>query len=117
VTLIVLACLSYGPVIFLWLRNPPLALVTASGPIAILAAPIVLILAITLLVFGPRFAIANMYLDISVEATPIGEYEVTLLSPPSAGDPDTPGGLSHSALYDDERAVKRICDFIAARLT
>ncbi len=65
---------------------------------------------------GFRFAVANMYLDISVEATPIGEYEVTLLSPSSAADPDTPGGLLHSALYDDERAVKLICDFIAARL-
>ncbi|MEK6410489.1 MAG: hypothetical protein AABN34_26495 [Acidobacteriota bacterium] len=130
VTLIVFMCLSYGPVIFLLLRNllmalaPAfgpilllLAMVTASGPIALLAAPIVLILAITLLGFGPRFAIANIYLDISVEATPIGEYEVTLLSPSSAGDPDTPGGLLHSALYDDERAVKLICDFIAARLT
>ncbi len=57
-----------------------------------------------------------MYLDISVEATPVGEYEVILLSPSRAGDPGTPGGLLHSALYDDPDAVKVICDFIAARV-
>jgi hypothetical protein len=110
-TLIATSCLTYFPVIFSFLRHLRLALVTAAGPIALLAAPLVLVLSVTLLVFGPRFAVANIYLDISVEATPIGAYDVTLMSPPSAGNPDTPGGLLHSALYDDDEAIELICDF------
>lgn len=110
------ACLSFLPIVFLLFGNQYLALVMASGFIGLPVAPIVLILAITSMAFGFRFAIANINLDVSVEATPIGQYEVTLLSPSCAGDLDMPGSLLHSALYEDEHAIKLICDFIATRI-
>lgn len=116
VALLAVGVLLVGPVTFSVLRNAHLALVTAAMPLALLAAPVMLVLAITLLAFGPRFALANLHLDLSVEATPVGTYGVTLLSPERAGDPDAPGGLLHSVLYDDPEAIAMICDFIEARI-
>ena len=117
VVLIAATGFSYGPVVFLWLRRPDLALIVAAAGLAIPLAPALVIIAIAAAIaYGPRFALANLDLDISVESTPVGEYLLTLLSPSAAADPDHPGGLLHSALYEDERAIGLIGDFIAVRL-
>jgi hypothetical protein len=112
-------CFTWGPFIPLFQGSRfgmTFAMIIAAGPMALLFAPVMLILFVTSLALGPKFALANLYLDVSVEATPVGQYDVILMVPQAAGDPDTPGGMLHSALYDDERAIKTICEFIAARV-
>lgn len=117
VALIAATCFSYGPIIFLLVGRSDLALLVGAGCLALPLAPALVVIALAAAIaYGPRFALANLDLDISVESTPIGEYQLTLLSPSAAADPDHPGGLLHSALYDDERASSLIGDFIAARL-
>ena len=117
VVLIFFMCASYGPLIFMMLRNRHLAYVTAAGFLAVPLAPMLLLLALAASVaYGRRFALTILSLDVGVESTPIGAYRLTLLSPSSAAHPDRPGELLHSALYDDERAIGLICDFVQARL-
>lgn len=117
VVLIAGMCLTCGPIIFMILRNRHLAYVTAAGCMAIPLAPAVLLVACAAwLAYGRRFALAHFDLDISVESTPVGEYGLTLLAPASAADPDRPGELLHSALYNDDRAIEIIGDFIETRL-
>lgn len=117
VVLIGLMCLSYGPLVFMMLRNRHLAYVTVAGSLAIPMAPVLVVIALAAgLAYGKRFAPAILDLDVSVESTPIGAYLLTLLSPAAASDPDRAGGLLHSVLYDDERAIGLICDFVADRM-
>lgn len=111
-----LMALFWGPVFALLFGQPRLARVLVATPLAVLAIPAVGILAVTSLALGPRLALANLYLDVSVEATPVGRHDVILMNPPASGDPDRPGGMLHSALYDDEETIELICDFIAARM-
>ncbi len=109
--------LSYGPLVFMMLRNRHLAYVTAAGSLAIPMAPVLVVIALAAgLAYGKRFAPAILDLDVSVESTPIGTHLLTLLAPAAASDPDRPGGLLHSVLYDDERAIGLICDFVAGHM-
>lgn len=70
-------------------------------------------LAVVLLPFGRQVAAASVFLDVTIETTPPGEWTVHLL----AGD-TTPGRfgelppLQHSLVYDDDEAVRRISDWI-----
>lgn len=117
VVMIGLMGLSYGPLVFMMLRNRHLAYVTAAASLAIPMAPVLVVIALAAgLAYGKRFAPAILDLDVSVESAPIGAYLLTLLSPAAASDPDRPGGLLHSVLYDDERAIGLICDFVADRM-
>ena len=80
VALIAFVCLSYGPIVFLILRNPALARVTAAGVLALPLAPATILIGVAAAIaYGSRFALANLDLDISVESTPVGEYQLTLL--------------------------------------
>ena len=109
-------CATWGPFVALLFRQPRMAMLIAAGPMALLVVPVILVLAIASLALGPRLALANLYLDVSVEATPIGHYDVILMNPPAAGDPGRPGGMLHSALYDDADTIELIGDFIDVRL-
>jgi hypothetical protein len=112
-TLIGCMSLTWGPLVFLFLGNVHLACVVAVFPIALLMAPIMFVLGILSLAFGPSFALANFRLDVSAEAIPPGKFSVTLLADQS--DP-TPGNLQHSVLYNDPQAIELICAFVAERL-
>lgn len=75
---------------------------------ALLLVPLTLLLTLPLLAFGPEFAIANLFLDVSAEATPPGTWTVHQL-PDRGGDAALDqSGLMHSAAYEDERAIRLI---------
>ena len=75
----------------------------------------VLLLSIALIVpFGPHLALANVFLDITAEATPMGTWEVHQVPPRGLDDPrgDTPP-LAHS-VYTNREAIALACDWIKA---
>ncbi len=114
VALILFTSVTWGPIIFLFLRNRFLACVVAAFPIALLMMPLILIVGVAqFLALGAKFALANFYLDVSAEATPIGQFNVHLLSGENG---QAPGSLQHSTVYDDPRAIALICSFVGEHL-
>ena len=76
--------------------------------------PIIPLLSICLLFFGWRIALANILLDVTVEATPIGNYETHLCRPQLNEEPDKfSAPFAHSAIYEDPKVLKLICSFIS----
>ncbi len=74
-----------------------------------MAFGLILFVTIFSAIFGPKFAIANFFLDVSVEATPAGRYTVMLIDDlPSQGG----SALQHSSIYANESAIDAISDYV-----
>ena len=76
--------------------------------VAMLAAVILPSLLLVLYVW--QLAVANLEVDASAEATPPGDWRVVTLPGQHAFGDDAATALTHSALYDDDRAIERLSD-------
>lgn len=81
-------------------------ILVSIGPLLfVLAAPCILLLALAmalaLIPYGPRFALAGMSLLLSAEATPPGQWVLTQL-PPGAAPLQDSGAFSHGTHSDTE---------------
>ena len=72
--------------------------------------PVMIVVSVLLVPFGTGFAFASMFLDVTAETTPIGEWTVHQLPPRVAVGPNVP--LSHSGVYENPDAVSTICRWI-----
>lgn len=77
---------------------------------ALLAA--VILPSLLLVLYGWQLAVANLEVDVSAEATPPGDWRVITLAGQHAFGDDAAAALTHSALYDDERAIGLLCDWV-----
>ena len=93
-----------------------LAIAAISVSLAILAVPMVT--ALLGFVYGRWFLLAALFIELSVETTPPGQWLVTQLSlqDKTSMDYRTAFGLAHSMSYDDPRAHKAIAEWIRERL-
>jgi len=72
-------------------------------------------LSVLLLPFGRQIALASVFLDVTAETTPPGEWTVHLLTEePRLGRAGELQPLQHSMVYDNNEAIRRICDWIAS---
>jgi hypothetical protein len=72
--------------------------------------PVMIVVSVLLVPFGTGLAFASMFLDVTAETTPIGEWTVHQLPPRVAVDANVP--LSHSGVYANPDAVSKICEWI-----
>jgi hypothetical protein len=79
----------------------------AAGTVLV---PVMIVVSVLLVPFGTGFAFASMFLDVTAETTPIGEWTVHHLLPRVGGDANVP--LSHSGVYAHPDAVGKICKWI-----
>jgi len=100
-----------------YLLLPRIGLEMATFPFRVavmfLTWPIIILLSMILLVpFGPRGAIANIFLEISAESTPPGDWLVHLIEPPPPDDRSAQGEvpLRHS-IYDNPEAMKHLVEW------
>ena len=84
--------------------------------LAILAVP--LVVALLGFVYGRWVLLAALFIELSVETTPPGQWLVTQFSlqDKTLTDYRTAFGLAHSMSYDDPRAHKAIAEWIRERL-
>ena len=74
---------------------------------------IIFVLSLLLLPFGRQIAAGNIFLDVTAETTPPGEWTVHQLGSSTApGNPGELQPLQHSTVYDDADAIRLICDWI-----
>ena len=97
---------------------PAIALVAGLGILA-LGVPVLaltIVLAMLLLPISPVLAPFALFLDFSVESTPIGNWTLHLLrcEPKESGGLE---GLRHSAIYDDPEVHELVRSWIDARLS
>jgi hypothetical protein len=94
--------------------DPPMLtwhwLLGAALLVAVIAPSLLLVL------YGWQLAVANLEVDVSAEATPPGDWRVVTLAGAHAFGDDGAATLTHSALYDDERAIERIGDWVQSIL-
>jgi hypothetical protein len=81
----------------------------------IAVGPMLLVLSIFALFFGPSLAFLHLFWEVSAEPTPPGAWLSVQLDP--AGMPSESRGLMHGSLYDDSRAHAMIADWITRRAT
>lgn len=92
--------------------NPDAALLSWHYLLGAMLLATVMLPSLLLVFYGWQLAAANLEVDVSAEATPPGEWQVvTLLGSQRFGAAGT-AALTHSALYDDERALQRIGDWV-----
>ena len=81
----------------------------------ILTVPVLLILCVFAVAFGPSLALRHFLWIVSAEPTPPGTWITVQLNPETRRA--TFGGLMHNSLYDDTRAHTIIADWMVDRLT
>jgi hypothetical protein len=77
---------------------------------------VVIFLSLLLIVpLGVHLAVVNLLLDLAAEPTPLGKWEIRLLSLPGStnSQPRHPPPIAH-AVYTNPEAVSFICDWIKA---
>jgi hypothetical protein len=92
-----------------------LGVVLLQVVLSIVMWALVLLLSIALIVpFGPHLALANVFLDMTAEATPLGRWEVHQVPPrgPDGSSGDLPP-MAHS-VYTNDKAIALACDWIMA---
>jgi hypothetical protein len=83
---------------------------------ALMVWPMILLLSVFLLPFGWRIALANVWLDVTAETTPVGSsWNVHLVLPQGKepGDEMHSVPLMHSIIYENPSVLKIVCDWIA----
>lgn len=93
------------------------ATVPARLAVAVLTWPIILLLSLFLIIpFGWEVAVANVLLDVSAEATPLGSWTVHTVAPLTSVELDTDDiPLVHSAIYDNPQVIALIGDWMRTR--
>ena len=80
-----------------------------ATPVFALVAPLIIFVAILSAIFGPKFSLANFYLDVSVESTPPGRFTILLVD-------DLLGlgasALQHSSIYDNQETLDSIVEYV-----
>ena len=89
---------------------------TPTYVFGLLGVPATALALIGMLPFGWRIALASLALDVTVESSPPGTYEVTLVIPEAVTKSDRAVPLLHSALYDDRKVIERIVAFVEANV-
>jgi hypothetical protein len=91
--------------------------IPARLAVAVLTWPIILLLSLFLVIpFGWEVAVANVLLDVSAEATPLGAWTVHTVAPLTSGEIDSDEiPLVHSAIYDNPHVIALISDWIRTR--
>jgi hypothetical protein len=70
-------------------------------------------LSVLLLPFGRQIALASVFLDVTAEATPPGEWTVHLLvDEPVPGKAGELQPLQHSMVYNHDQAIRHVCDWV-----
>jgi pimeloyl-ACP methyl ester carboxylesterase len=65
--------------------------------------------------FGWQVALANVYLDVTVDATPVGTWQTHLVNPPISGQPDLPKPPMEHSVHGNPEAIGIIADWILMR--
>ena len=79
--------------------------------------PVMGVLSVLLLFpFGWQTALANLLLDVTTETTPIGEWEIHLVRPPTAEELGVPVPPLMHVVYENPRAVALLRDWIRAKV-
>lgn len=80
----------------------------------VLLIPMFVVVALLgLLTIGPEMAVMAFMMEITAESTPSGAWTLIQLSPDPSGEGNW--GLQHSSVYQDQRAIKIMCDWMVAR--
>lgn len=75
--------------------------------------PAALALAVCMLPLDWRVALANLMVDVTVEAAPPGAWTIHQFVPePTQSEQGQAPGLAHSVVYDDERVIRVIVDWM-----
>ena len=85
--------------------------------VAVLTWPIILLLSLFLVIpFGWEVAVANVLLDASAEATPLGAWTVHTVAPLTSVEIDSDDiPLVHSAIYDNPHVIALISRWLQTR--
>jgi hypothetical protein len=85
--------------------------------VAVLTWPIILLLSLFLVIpFGWEVAVANVLLDASAEATPLGAWTVHTVAPLTSVEIDSDDiPLVHSAIYDNPQVIALISSWMRTR--
>jgi len=88
-------------------------------PLALLSMivwPVIVLLSVLLLPFGWEVAVANILLDVTAETTPVGQWTVQLVEPPTRQElhKDTLP-LMHSVAYESPKVLEALCAWIRGR--
>ena len=101
--------------LFLLLGQAEVAAIFFRFAATVAVLPAALILALCMLPIDWRVAVANLFIDVTAETAPPGAWTLHQFVPRKA---DARGGeapgLAHSAIYDDERAIGAIVEWILA---
>lgn len=96
-----------------WTQGPAVYLRFVA---ALALVPAALLLALCMVPFDWRVAMANLLSDVTAEATPPGKWTVHQFVPMGSEAHDGgPPPMAHSAIYDDGRAIDAIVEWIRSR--
>jgi hypothetical protein len=91
------------------------ALITSRILLYLLAPPVTALLTlVSALPFGWELAIRNILLGVSAESTQKGTWLIELVEP-NAPKPGSEVPLSHSEIYDNEMAIRKLISWIRER--
>jgi hypothetical protein len=108
----------YDSKINLWFLFVPFLVVILLALLLLLVTPVLAILALLIGVasiivaiapFGLRLALASMWIELCVEAVPLGKSNILLLTPSSQS---VASGLRHSFCYQEEPAIRAMVEYI-----
>ena len=80
--------------------------------LAVAMLAVVILPSLLLVFYGWQLAVANLEVDVSAEATPPGDWRVVTLTSTTAFGDSSVAALTHSALYDDQRAIELLGDWV-----
>jgi hypothetical protein len=116
----VISFLAFAGAIFL--ITPGLGAEGVSLPVALITSvllwPLLAILsALLILPFGWQAAVSNLFLDVFVDTTPVGSWEIHLIDPPASEQLGVPiPSLGHT-IYENPYALNKLGEWISQRRT
>jgi pimeloyl-ACP methyl ester carboxylesterase len=111
----------YDSKINLWFLFVPFVAAILLALLLLLVTPVLAILALLIGVasvivaifpFGPRLALASMWIELCVEAAPLGKSNLLVLAPSAQS---VASGLRHSFCYQEEPAIRAMVEYIEGR--
>ena len=89
----------------------PFRLVTSA-----LLWPVIGVLSILLIApFGWQAAVANLFLDVTVDTTPVGSWEIHLVNPPTSEELGVPVPPLMHKVYENPQALRKLGEWISER--
>jgi hypothetical protein len=106
----------------LFLITPGLGAAGVSLPLAlatsVLLWPLLAILSALLIIpFGWQSAVSNFFLDVFVDATPVGSWEIHLIDPPTSQELGAPIPTLGHTIYENPHALDKLGEWISQRRT